>query len=355
MRVTAGEGSLVVACAAPYGVGGLGRHLEELVEAVRRQNVLLRYYAEDVPVHDAQGVRLPDVGSWLGRAPLPWSRTALTVAHSACFDRLVANRLGPAAVFVGFAGQSLHSFRRAARLGYTRLRLESPTAHVDHVVRQQEAASRWRSLDDGWLGHALRRKTLQEYLEADEIWVTSELSLRHFREAGVPANRLHRRTLQPHPRFRPAPGRPHPHGFHVVYVGGLTALKGVPVLVEAFSHLAAADARLTLVGGPSSRTARRWIQEWLRRDSRIRVAPGDPLPHLQSASVCVHPSFTDGLGLAPLEALACGVPVIVTDQTGMCEYVREGVNGFVVAAGSWEMLLDRLEHLRESPLEGVTS
>jgi glycosyltransferase involved in cell wall biosynthesis len=91
---------------------------------------------------------------------------------------------------------------------------------------------------------------------------------------------------------------------------------------------------------------RRYLDEWLLRDPRIRIAPGDPLPSLELADVCVHPSYTDGCGYAPLEAMACGVPVIVTEDTGMKEHVCEGVNGFVIPTGDWRSLLDRLEYLR---------
>jgi len=67
----------------------------------------------------------------------------------------------------------------------------------------------------------------------------------------------------------------------------------------------------------------------------------------------VHPSFEDGLGLAPLEALACGVPVIVTEDTGMKEYVADGVNGYVLPTGNVEALVDQLRAIRLRPLNGA--
>jgi glycosyltransferase involved in cell wall biosynthesis len=95
---------------------------------------------------------------------------------------------------------------------------------------------------------------------------------------------------------------------------------------------------------------RKYLAQKLRADPRITISPGDPLPHLQRAHVYVHPSFQDGYGYAPMEALACGVPVIVTEDTGMKEHVREGVDGYVVPAGDPDALLDRLEHLAKQPL-----
>ena len=65
----------------------------------------------------------------------------------------------------------------------------------------------------------------------------------------------------------------------------------------------------------------------------MRLAPGDPLPHLRSAHLYVHPSYQDGFGYAVAEALACGVPAVVTEDTGAKELVT-GVNGDIVATDS---------------------
>jgi glycosyltransferase involved in cell wall biosynthesis len=51
-----------------------------------------------------------------------------------------------------------------------------------------------------------------------------------------------------------------------------------------------------------------------------------------------------------MEAMACGVPVIVTEDTGMKEYITEGINGYVVPTGDIDALRDRLDHLRRNPL-----
>jgi len=49
-----------------------------------------------------------------------------------------------------------------------------------------------------------------------------------------------------------------------------------------------------------------------------------------------------------MEAIACGVPVIVTENTGMKEYVKEGVNGYIVPTGSYKAILERLEYLDDA-------
>jgi glycosyltransferase involved in cell wall biosynthesis len=88
----------------------------------------------------------------------------------------------------------------------------------------------------------------------------------------------------------------------------------------------------------------------MARDPRIRLHSGDPLPHLQRADVLVHPSFKEGFGYAPIDALACEVPVIVSEDTGMEEHVEPGRNGWVMPIGSVEAIVDRLEALMARPL-----
>src|SRR5262249_12415701 len=119
--------------------------------------------------------------------------------------------------------------------------------------------------------------------------------------------------------------------------------------LEAFHQLADPQAELVLVGGSGSRGMRRHLDACRRRDPRIRVCPGDPLPHLWRADVLVHPSYQDGFGYSPMEALACGVPVVVTDQTGMKEHAREAFNGSVVPAGDIAALAERLALFARNP------
>jgi glycosyltransferase involved in cell wall biosynthesis len=267
------------------------------------------------------------------------------------FDRAVAHRLVPGAVFTGFSGAALISLRRARRRGYRELHLESPTAHVLHARRRFDAAFARHPIERDWLAPRLLARTLAEYELADVIWVNSEYALETFVAQGVPKEKLRRRHLTVDPRFRPPHCTVENPGLHVVYVGSLTVTKGIPLLLEAFAEYSDPLARLTLVGGTGTRGMARWLSRAMARDPRVRVSPGDPLPHLQSADVCVHPSYSDGFGYAPMEALACGVPVIVTSDTGMSDQVLEGRNGYVIPRGSSRAILERLEHIRRYPLK----
>jgi len=265
------------------------------------------------------------------------------------FDREVARQLCPGRQAIyAFAAAALKTFRRARALGYTELHLESASAHVRHVRRMYDDAYRSFPIEGDWLGPQYIARALAEYELADVIWVNSEYARQTFLAEGVPAAKLRRRVLNIDPRFQPGTCRLAKSGLRVVYVGSLSVSKGVPVLLEAFARLPDRDARLTLVGGSATRFMARLLAKTTAADPRVLVNPGDPLPHLHAADVYVHPSYSDGFGYAPAEALACGVPVIVTEDTGMKELISTGRTGWVVPTGSWQAILDQLSALKDT-------
>ncbi len=88
---------------------------------------------------------------------------------------------------------------------------------------------------------------------------------------------------------------------------------------------------------------RRFIERACACDPRISAGHGDPLPHLRDARLCAHPSYNDGFGYAPVEAIACGVPAIVSEDTGMKELIDPGRNGMVVPTGDLSALTEAID------------
>lgn len=343
-----------VACSAPYDSGGLGQHFSFILEEARSQNHLAEYYTPRPKVGDTCGrvVQIsPRKQLLMQYSPIRYSPGWLSYFANDWFDRAVADVLSPGDEFeTGCAGQGFHSFKRARELGYSVLSLQADNSHINNVATQHLKAIQTFGIEPSWLNEAQRRKILQAYEMADFIHVASDYTYSSFLRAGIPASKLRKRQFTVHPRFVRSSKQQNNSVFRVVYTGTLTVMKGIPVLLEAFSRLRSPNCELVLVGGSTTRGMRKYLEAWKQRDSRIRIAPGDPLPYLQSASVYVHPSYEDGFAYAPMEALACGVPVIVTQDTGMKEYIQEGVNGYVIPTGDWEALLEQLRQLARSPL-----
>ncbi len=112
-----------------------------------------------------------------------------------------------------------------------------------------------------------------------------------------------------------------PHTFLVGAVGRLHASKGNDVLIEAFRATAPSDAALVILGdGPE----RKRLEKLRGGDERIHFAGYRPVVHdcLRDLDLFVSPSREESFGLAIVEAMSVGVPVIATAAEGPVEFLR---------------------------------
>jgi starch synthase len=133
-----------------------------------------------------------------------------------------------------------------------------------------------------------------------------------------------------------------------IFVGALTARKGLPILLDAWRQLSSASAELWLVGDGHLPTAARdglppTVKLFGRR-SRPEVAE-----LLRRADVFVFPSFFEGLAQVQIEAAASGLPVIATRESGADDVIQPEKTGFILPAGDVEQLRACLERLISEP------
>jgi glycosyltransferase involved in cell wall biosynthesis len=338
-------GRVVVSCSAPLGIGGLGRHLKEIVEALeRREQPHVCICGSDADSPTAARRKRPPRAARAARALTPWRRGAGRGAQefSAEFDAYAAARLPSADHLIAFNGTSVAQLRAARDGRFESTAVVSATSHVRRVALQHARAHRQYPLEGSWAERLLERN-LAEYALADRIYVASEYARESFVEHGFPEASLPHFPLSPDPRYEPDGARSPSGSFDILYVGSLSVAKGVPLLIDAVRGLPHSDIRLLLLGGWKSRGMRRFIQSACAEDPRISFGHGDPYPHLRAARLYVHPSYNDGFAYAPAEALACGVPVIVSEDTGMKDLISRGGNGLVVPTGDLSALTQAIE------------
>jgi N-acetyl-alpha-D-glucosaminyl L-malate synthase BshA len=96
--------------------------------------------------------------------------------------------------------------------------------------------------------------------------------------------------------------------------------------------------QLVLIGdGPDRSNAERLVHERGLTDSvRFLGKQLDFVEVLQAADVFLLPSQNESFGLAALEALACGLPVVASRVGGVPEVIEDGVSGFLSAPGDVE-------------------
>jgi glycosyltransferase involved in cell wall biosynthesis len=151
--------------------------------------------------------------------------------------------------------------------------------------------------------------------------------------------------------FQPSPAMPDDGPLRVVCVARLIDRKGQEHLIEAIKRLSneGTDVVLNLVG---TGDLQRNYEDQARRlgiDKQINFAGYVPREeinkHYNAAHVFVLPSYNEGMSVAALEAMAAGLPLVVTRTGGTAELVEEGVNGFSFDWADTETLTNHLRIL----------
>ncbi len=141
------------------------------------------------------------------------------------------------------------------------------------------------------------------------------------------------------------------------FVGRLCPTKGIETLIQAVARLRPRWPRLKLclvVGETVGTGYRAQLTDLVHRlglDDRVVFAGYiDEAARLSGAfDIQTVPSLAEPFGLVSLEAMAAGVPLVVTDSGGSPEIVRDGVEGFLVPPADEEVLARKLDCLLDSP------
>lgn len=192
-------------------------------------------------------------------------------------------------------------------------------------------------------------KTRAEIALCDRIFCLSGLVRDSFIAAGFPAEAIDIIQLPTDlDTFVPARTAAKSSPFRVLCVAELNPIKGHIYLLEAWKALKLANAELIFVG-----TMRREMKTVLNRYAGQFTYLGplgrsDLVRLYQESSLLVLPSVQDGFGFVVTEALACGLPAVVTEHVGARDVIKSGVNGFVVPPRSAEAIADAISKIYSS-------
>ncbi len=282
----------------------------------------------------------------LGRIGAPHAAERLSYQVLATFDRWMAARLPPCEVFHCMSGAGLESGRLARERHGTIVVCDRASSHMSfqqEILRSEfdRCGIEFRVADP-----RIVDRELAEYESADLIVVPSNFARRSFIRQAVPAEKIRVApfgvNLQ---RFRP--GVVHDEVFRVLFVGQIGVRKGIPYLLEALGDLRLPRFELCLAG-----TILPEIEPFLaRHEGEFRYLgriAHDRLHQIYAqASVLVLPSVEEGMAYVQAEAMACGVPVIGTPNSGAEDLFDDGVEGFIVPIRDPAAIRDRVLALYE--------
>jgi glycosyltransferase involved in cell wall biosynthesis len=133
-----------------------------------------------------------------------------------------------------------------------------------------------------------------------------------------------------------------------LFLGSLILRKGIQYALEAFRLIRSSNVTLTIAGGLGVTMRVEKLKEYNKVCSYIGQIPRNNVVNVyQSADVFIFPTISDGFGLTQVEAMACGLPVITTPNSG--SVVRDGFDGFIVPIRDSEALAEKIELLSSDP------
>ncbi len=194
------------------------------------------------------------------------------------------------------------------------------------------------------LGSTLHRARGTYQTQVDRYIVLTEFARRRFIAHGLPAERISIRGNS----LTHDPGAGAGGGHYALYVGRLTAEKGVSTLIRAWRTMSGIPLRIAGDGdlrAALEHEARGLPIEFLGRVSAERV-----IGLMKESAMLVVPSECyEGFPRVIVEAFATGTPVIAADIGGLGELINEGVDGLKFRSGSAEGLAAAALRLWEAP------
>jgi glycosyltransferase involved in cell wall biosynthesis len=265
------------------------------------------------------------------------------------FDRHASRHIGHYSdIFVGLSGAALYSLQRARQRGMITI-LERGSTHMlyQRAILAEEYAR--FGLKKTIVHPQVVARELQEYQVADFISIPSQFVKGTFLQYGIPEKKLIQIPYGVNlSHFYPVPKKD--NTFRIIHCANLSLRKGVPYLLQAFAELRLKDAELWLIGSLTDE-----VRPFLSRFASPSIILKGQFPetelhkYMSQGSVFCLASIEEGMAMVQPMAMACGLPVICTTNTGGADIVRDGQDGFIVPIRDVNALKEKILYFYENP------
>jgi len=258
--------------------------------------------------------------------------------------------MGAIDIVFSIMGYGAGPFDLAERAGALRIVDASSSHPTSFYGFWQRECDIWSPGGRVTLPRSLFRRCTQDLERADYILCSSLFVRDSMLYNGIPESKL---AVLPYgadiATFKPAEQPTNKPVF--IAVGTLTLRKGTPYLLEAMRivRMFHPDAKLYLVGAIHD-DFKRIIGRWRGEFTHVPAASHTQLAALLQQSLAfVFPSCEEGFARVLSEAMAAGLPIVATHESGASTVVRDGEQGFIVPQRQPQVLADRLVQLIENP------
>lgn len=134
--------------------------------------------------------------------------------------------------------------------------------------------------------------------------------------------------------------------FEMIYIGRLEKVKNVALLINALSKFKAQNIRLTVVGEGKEKNDLQTLANSLNITNIVFTGfSSQPSQYLSNANLFVLPSFSEGFGIAAVEAMFLKIPVLCSEVGGIPEFISDGENGWLFNPNNQDKLEDKIKYI----------
>ncbi len=243
-------------------------------------------------------------------------------------------------IFVGWSGSSLETLIEAKKLKKVTI-LERGSSHYNYQMKiLSEINKDFIPNYDSW------QRELLEYELADYISIPSSFVKRTFIENGIPEKKLLVNAYGVNlTEFKQIEKKD--NIFRIIFCGSMSIQKGSHLLLQAFHELNLSNCELLHLGSVQNEM-KKYLKKY-KRDNLILKGhqPQNKLYEFYSqGSVFVIPSLQEGMAMVQLQAMACGLPLICSTNTGGDDLItKDGEEGFVIPIRDVEAIKEKILYL----------
>lgn len=249
-------------------------------------------------------------------------------------------------IILGWSGFSLDTFKKAQNYNCFKI-LERGSTHIlfqNEILKEEYDLL---GLKPNLPSSHIIEVEQEEYKIADHIMVPSEFAKNTFIKKGFDGSKISKVPYGVNLGLFKSKKKTKDSKFRIIYTGMLSVRKGVIYLLKAFSELNLKNAELVLIGAIEN-SLKKKIVKYFDNNNIIynsAINQSELATYYSNSDLFVTCSIEEGLAMVQMQAMASGLAIICTENSGGRELVDENYNGFIIDIRNVDVLKQKILYL----------